>query len=112
MSVDWFVIPFERSDSSRPSLLPDLLSGLQQRGVCPAALRSLSGDRVFFKHNRSFDSVLQGGMVVTLSFPKVCDVSLGTPGALMDLFSSDKGCTTPQRTRYHDVKYARIWATV
>ena len=40
-----------------------------------------AGDRMLFKHNRRCYNVLQGGMDVAPSFPKACDVSLGTPGA-------------------------------
>ena len=39
------------------------------------------GDRMLFKHNRRYYNVLQGGMDVAPSFPKACDVLLGTPGA-------------------------------
>ena len=45
---------------------------------------------MLFKHNRRYYSVLQGGMDVAPSFPKPCDVLLGTLGALLDLFSSNK----------------------
>ena len=41
MSLDWPVTPFGRSDSSRSSLPPDVPSGVQQRGACPASIRSL-----------------------------------------------------------------------
>ena len=40
-----------------------------------------AGDTMLFKHNRSFYNVQQGGMDVAPSFPKACDVVLGTPGA-------------------------------
>ena len=46
---------------------------------------------MLFKHNRRCYSVLQDGMDVAPSFPKDCDVLLGTPGALLDLFSPGKG---------------------
>ena len=45
---------------------------------------------MLFKHNRRYYNVLQGGMVVVASFPKACDVLLGSPGGLLDLFSPDK----------------------
>ena len=54
-------------------------------------LHALSGDRVLFKYHRRYYNVLQGGMDVAPSFPKACDVLLGTPGGLLDLFSPDKG---------------------
>ena len=41
MSLDWPVNPFGRSDSSRPSLPPDVPSGEQQRGAFPASIRPL-----------------------------------------------------------------------
>ena len=41
MPLDWPVNPFGRSDSSRPSLPPDVPSGEQQRGAFPASIRSL-----------------------------------------------------------------------
>ena len=46
---------------------------------------------MLFKHNRRYYNVLQGGMDVALSDPKVCDVLLGTPGVSLDMFSPDKG---------------------
>ena len=48
------------------------------------------GDTVLFKHRRKYYSVPQVGMDVALSFPKACDVLLGTPGSLLDLFSPDR----------------------
>ena len=54
-------------------------------------LYALSGDRVLFKHSRRYYNILQGGMDVAPSFPKAYDVLLGTPGALLDQFSPDKG---------------------
>ena len=54
-------------------------------------LYALAGDRVLFKHNHRYYNVLQDGMDVVHSFPKACDVLLGTPEALLDLFSPDKG---------------------
>ena len=50
-----------------------------------------AGDRMLSEHNRRLYNVLQGGMDVAPSFPKACDVLLGTPGALLDLFSPVKG---------------------
>ena len=58
-------------------------------------LSVLAGDRVLFTHNRRYYNVLQGGMDVAPSFPKACDVLLGTRGALLDLFSPDKGTESP-----------------
>ena len=78
MSLDWPVNPLGRFDSSRSSLPPDVPSGEQQLRAFPA---SLAGDRMLFKHNRRYYNVLQGGMDVAPSFPKACDVLLGTPGA-------------------------------
>ena len=43
------------------------------------------------KHSRRSYNVLQGWTDVPLPFPKACDVLVGTPGALLDLFSPDKG---------------------
>ena len=40
MTLDWPVNPFGRSDSSRPSLPPDVPSGAQQRGTFQASLCS------------------------------------------------------------------------
>ena len=54
-------------------------------------LNVLGGDRALFTHNRRYYNVLQGGMDVVPSFPKACDVLIGTPWALLDLFSPDKG---------------------
>ena len=45
---------------------------------------------MLFKHHHRFYSVLQGGMDVAPSFPKDCDVLLGTPWALLDVFSPDR----------------------
>ena len=56
---------------------------------------------MLFKHNRRYYNVLQGGMDVVPSFPKACDVSLGTPGAPLDLFSPD------QRHRDFKLKYLK-----
>ena len=67
MSLDWPIDPFARSDLSRSSLPPEVPSSEQQ-----------------------FGAFLQGGMDVAPSFPKACDVLLGTPEALLDLFSQDK----------------------
>ena len=44
---------------------------------------------MLFKHNRRYYNVLQGGMDVVPSFPNSCDVLLGTPGGLLDLFLHD-----------------------
>ena len=41
---------------------------------------------MLFKHHRRYYSVPQFGMDVALSFPKACDVLLGTPGVSLDLF--------------------------
>ena len=49
-----------------------------------------AGDRMLFKDNRRYYNVLKGGMDVALSFPKACDVLLGTPGVLLDLLSPNK----------------------
>ena len=54
-------------------------------------LNVLAGDKVLLQYNRSYYNVLQGGMDVGLSFLDAYDVLLGTPGALLDLFSPDKG---------------------
>ena len=78
MSLDSPVDTFARSDCSRSSLSPEVLSDDQQRGALPASTRSRWRQA-------------QGGMDVAPSFPKACDVLLGTPGALLDLFSPDKG---------------------
>ena len=40
MSLEWPVKPFGRSDSSGPSLPPDVPSGEQQRGAFPASIPS------------------------------------------------------------------------
>ena len=40
---------------------------------------------MLFKHHHRFYSVLQGGMDVAASFPKACDVLLGTPGVTLEL---------------------------
>ena len=40
MFLDWPVNPLGRSDSSRPSLPPEVPSGEQQRGAFPASIRS------------------------------------------------------------------------
>ena len=58
-------------------------------------LNVLAGDRVLFTHNRRYYNVLQDGMDVPPSFLKACDVLLRTPGALLDLFSPDKGTESP-----------------
>ena len=44
------------------------------------------GDRMLFKHNRKYYSVLQGGMGVELALLEVCGVLLGTPEVSLDLF--------------------------
>ena len=49
-----------------------------------------AGDRMLFKHNRRYYNVLKGGMDVAPSFPKACDVLLGTRGVLLDLLSPNK----------------------
>ena len=93
MSLDWPVNPFGRSECSRPSLSPDAPSdGLR---LLFLLLNVLAEDRVLFTHNRRYSNVLQGGMDAAPSFPKVCDVLLGTPGALLDLFSPDKETGNP-----------------
>ena len=53
------------------------------------------GDRVLFTHNRGFSNVLQCGTGAAPSFPRVYVVLLGTPWALLDLFSPDKGTGNP-----------------
>ena len=55
---------------------------------------------MLFKHHRKYYRVLLVGMDVVLSFPKVCDVFLGTPGVSLDLFSQ-------QKNREFKVKYLR-----
>ena len=50
----------------------------------------LARDTVLFKHNRGSHIVLQGGMDVAPSFPKVCDVLPGTPGGSLGLFSRQR----------------------
>ena len=91
MSLDWPVNPFGRSDSSGPSFPPDASSDGLRRVALRASERSRWKDRVFFKHNHRYYNVLQGGMDVGPSFLKACDLLLGTPGALLDLFSLGKG---------------------
>ena len=63
MSLDWLVNLFVRFDSSRSSLPPDVPSGEQQLRAFPASKQS-AGDRMLFKHNHRYYSVLQGGMNV------------------------------------------------
>ena len=87
MSLDCPVDPFARSDFSRSSLPPEFPSGEQHQGAFPAS----TPGRMLFKHNHRYCNIPKDGMDVVLSFPKTCDVLLGTPGALLDLFSPDKG---------------------
>ena len=46
---------------------------------------------MLFKHHRRYYNVLQDRMDVVPSFPKACGVLLGTPRALMDLSTPEKG---------------------
>ena len=94
MSLDCPVNPFGRSDSSRPSLPPDVPSGEQQRGAFPASERSRWRQDALHAQQRCYN-ILQGGMDVAPSFPKAYDVFLGTPGASLDLFLQDKGTESP-----------------
>ena len=55
----------------------------------------LAGDRVLFTYNRGFSNALQCGTGAAPSFPRVYVVFLGTLGALLDLFSPDKGTGHP-----------------
>ena len=63
--------PFGRSDSSRPSLPPEL-PATDYDELPFLLLNVLAGDRVFFTHNRRYSNVLQGGMCAAPSFPKIC----------------------------------------
>ena len=78
------VNPFARSDPRFLLVFPAANNNetLFQR------LNVLVGDRVLFKYNRRFHIVQQDGMDAAPSFPKDCDVLLGT---LLDLFSPDNG---------------------
>ena len=51
-----------------------------------------------FSHNHRYYNLLQGGMDVVPSFLRACDVLLGTPGALWDLFSPGKGTGSSNST--------------
>ena len=47
---------------------------------------------MLFKHHPDINyNVLKDGIDVAPSFPKACGVLLGTPGALLDLFTPEKG---------------------
>ena len=89
MSLDWPVHPFGRSDSSGPLLPPDVPSGQQQRGVSPASGRSRGRQGALHAQPQILQRTTKW-MNVAPSFPKACDVLLGTPGALLDLFFPDK----------------------
>ena len=52
------------------------------------------GDRILVKHHRRYYSVLQGGMDVAPSFPKACDVLLGTPGVSLDVLQTEQRVQT------------------
>ena len=94
MSLDWPVHPFGRSDSSGPSLPPDAPSHGQQRVALPASERSpwrqgaLHAQPKILHRTTGWDGCGP-------SFPKACDVILGTPEASLDLFSPDKGTESP-----------------
>ena len=68
------------------SILPDprfllRFPAANNNSVLFQLLHTPAGDRVLFKHNRRYYDVPQGGKDVATSFPKACDVLLGTPGA-------------------------------
>ena len=97
MSLDWPVDPFARFDFSRSSLSPEVPDD-PQRGDPPTSHAPVE-DSMLFKHNRRYHNVLQVGIDVALSFPKACDVLLGTPGVSLDLFSPNT------RNREFKLKY-------
>ena len=88
--TEWPVNPFARSDFSRPSLPLGVPSGEQQRVALPASERSrwrqdaLQVQPQILQRTTGWDGC-------GTFFPKACDVLLGTPGALSDLFSPDNG---------------------
>ena len=63
------------------------------------------GDRILVKHHRRYYSVLQGGMDVAPSFPKACDVSLGTAGVSLDL------CSPKRKTEFSNSNISRSTLT-
>ena len=64
------------------------------------------GDRILYKHQRKYYSVVQDGMDVALSFLEVCGVLLGTPGVSLDRFFSK------QKNREFKLKYLKkLFAT-
>ena len=69
---------------------PDVPSGEQQR--CLSSFCTLSLDtRCSLSTTADITTCYRVGVVVVASFPKACDVLLGIPGCLLDLFSPHKG---------------------
>ena len=80
MSLDWLVDPSARFDFSRSSLSPEVPSDEQQRGALPASTRSRWRQDALQAPPQILQRTTGWGWMWTLSFPKACDVLLGTPG--------------------------------
>ena len=94
MSLDWPVDPFARSEFPDLRCLLKFPAANNNKVLFQPPLVPV-GDRVFFTHSRRYSNVLQGGMGAVPSFPNDCIVLPGTPGALLDLFSPDRGTENP-----------------
>ena len=83
VSFDWPVDPFAKYDFQDLRLL--LMFPATNNNEAIFQLPNVPvGDRMLSKHYRRYYSILQDGMDVAPSFPKVCDVSPGTPGVSLD----------------------------
>ena len=105
MSLDWPVDPWARSDLSRSSLSLDAPSDEQQLGAFPASTRSrwrqdaLQAQPQILQRTKGWDGCGP-------SFPKACDVLLGTPEVSLDLFSPNQRteCSNSNISKDFDAK--------